>query len=226
MSGELATQGQKRTPILATERGVQLTSMEDMYRFAQCALNSGLAPKSFGSPEAVLLAVQHGLELGLKPAQALQSIAVINGRPSIYGDAALALVRSQRDCEDVVETLEGEGDKMQARCVVVRSGKTPVERTFSVAQAKRAQLWGKSGPWTQYPERMLAMRARSWAMRDAFPDALKGVGIAEEVRDIEPKQANARVIPPAVLPDEPEVRADNPDAPVSDTGTPELEFSR
>jgi hypothetical protein len=31
---------------------------------------------------------------------------------------------------------------------------------------------------------MLQMRARAWAIRDAFPDALRGIGVAEEVRDI------------------------------------------
>jgi hypothetical protein len=221
MTGELATQG-KKAPILATSRGIQLSSMEDMYRFATCALNSGMAPKTFGSPEAILIAVQHGMELGLSPAQALQSIAVINGRPSIFGDAALALVKAHREFQDIDETLTGEGESMEAKCIIERIGKKPVTHTFSVADAKKAELWNKAGPWKLYPKRMLQMRARGFAMRDAFPDALKGVGIAEEVRDTEPKQANARVIPAAVLPDEPVIRLDNPDAPVADTGTPEL----
>src|SRR3546814_15538068 len=42
---------------------------------------------------------------------------------------------------------------------------------------------GKQGPWSQYPQRMRQMRARAWAMRDGFADVLKGIGIAEEVRD-------------------------------------------
>lgn len=196
--------------------------MEEMYRFAQCALNSGMAPKTFGSPEAILIAVQHGLELGMKPAQALQSIAVINGRPSVYGDAALALVKAHREFEDLIESMDGEGDNRVAKCVALRKGKAPVERTFSVEDAKRAKLWTKAGPWTEYPRRMLAMRARSWAMRDAFPDALKGVGIAEEVRDTETKQANARVIPEPILPDEQTVRLDDPAAAVPDSVTAEL----
>ena len=219
MSTELAT---RKSPIVANARGVQLTSMEEMYRFAQCVVNSGFAPKSFTSPEAVLMAVQHGMELGLKPAQALQSIAVINGKPVIYGDAALALVRGHAECEDVVETTEGAGDSMTAKCIVTRRGKTPVARTFSVAQAKKAKLWNKAGPWTDYPERMLSMRARSWAMRDAFPDALKGVGIAEEVRDIEPKPVVGREVPAAVIPDEPVVRLDAPEVVPADTGTQEF----
>jgi len=52
--------------------------------------------------------------------------------------------------------------------------------------AKTAGLLGKQGPWTQYPRRMMQMRARSWALRDVFPDVLRGMPIAEDIMDIEP----------------------------------------
>ena len=57
------------------------------------------------------------------------------------------------------------------------------ERKFSVADAKKAHLWGRRGPWENYPERMLQMRARGFALRDSFPDALKGVITVEEAQD-------------------------------------------
>jgi hypothetical protein len=170
-----------------------------MARFCIAVVNSNLAPKTFQSPEAVMVAIQHGMELGLAPMQALQSIAVINGRPVIWGDAALALATAHPDFEDIDETSR-DGT---AICTVKRKGRTPVTREFSEADAKRAGLLGKAGPWTQYPKRMLQMRARAFAIRDAFPDALKGVGIREEISDIKPAQA--REIKPAeglVLPDE------------------------
>jgi hypothetical protein len=65
-----------------------------------------------------------------------------------------------------------------------RRGQPPERRTFSVADAKRAKLWFKAGPWTTYPDRMLQMRARGFAIRDVFPDALRGVITAEEAVDI------------------------------------------
>ncbi len=221
MSTELATT-QKREPILATSRGVQLSSMEDMYRFATCVVNSGLAPKGFTTPEAVVVAVQRGSELGMSPMHALESIAVINGRSVLWGDAPLALCEARLDFEDIEEIVSGEGDARVATCTVKRRGRTPTVRQFSVQDAKDAGLWKKSGPWTQYASRMLQLRARGFALRDAFPDALKGVGIAEEVRDIEPKQANAREIPAAVIPEEPTVRLDAPEVQIADTGTAEL----
>lgn len=178
-----------------SELAIRPQNYDDMMRMAQAVAASNLAPKDIKSPEAILVAMQHGMELGLSPMQAVQSVAVINGRPVVWGDAALAIVKGHPECEDVIETFErgDNDDALLAKCTVQRRGKAPVVRTFSVAQAKKASLWGKSGPWTQYPQRMLQCRARSWALRDAFPDALKGVGIAEEVRDIQPREPAAKV---------------------------------
>jgi hypothetical protein len=192
---------QDKVAISMDERGIQLRSMDEMGRFCQAVARSGLAPKGLQTPEAIMVAVQHGLEVGLKPMQALQGIAVINGRPSLFGDAAMAVVTGHPDCEGIEESMEGEGENMVATCTVRRKGRLPIQRTFSVAEAKHAKLWGKAGPWTDYPKRMLQMRARSWAMRDSFADALKGIGIIEEVQDIkparveEPRKVNEIVLP-------------------------------
>ena len=56
--------------------------------------------------------------------------------------------------------------------------------TFSEQDAKVAGLWGKSGPWKQYPKRMLQMRARGFNLRDNFADILGGLITAEEARDM------------------------------------------
>jgi hypothetical protein len=88
--------------------------------------------------------------------------------------------------------------------VIKRRDRSAVVRTFSEADAKKAGLWGKSGPWAQYPARMLQMRARGWALRDAFPDALKGLGIREEVQDYQVKVARGREVASSVVLPEPE----------------------
>jgi hypothetical protein len=116
--------------------------------------------------------------------QSLQSIAVINGRPCVWGDAALALVQSSPVCEYVKEYTEGQGDTLTAVCEAKRRGyPAPTISRFSMADAKRAGLAGKSGPWSQYPERMLALRARGFALRNAFADCLRGLVTAEEAQD-------------------------------------------
>jgi hypothetical protein len=185
--------------------GLALATFDDAFRFAKMVAGSDFAPKDFkGKPESCLLAIQHGSEVGLSPMQSLQSIAVINGRPTIWGDAALALVQSSPACEYVKEYIEGDGDQAVAVCEVKRRGyPAATVSTFSMFDAKRAGLAGKSGPWTQYPARMLALRARGFALRNAFADALRGLVTAEEAQDYpaaEPAKQPARepvVIGPA-----------------------------
>lgn len=164
---------------------IQITSFNELMRFAEMASQSGMVPSQYnGKPGAVLIAVQMGSELGLAPMQSLQNIAVINGRPSVWGDALLGLVKASPVCDDVIEAVQGEGDQMTAICVAKRKGKSPVEARFSVQDAKDAGLWNKQGPWKQYSRRMLQMRARGFALRDAFPDVLRGLITAEEAADI------------------------------------------
>jgi hypothetical protein len=166
-------------------RGLALATFDDAYRFSKMVAVSDFAPKDFkNKPESCLLAIQHGSEVGLSPMQSLQSIAVINGRPTIWGDAAMALVQASPACEYVREYLEGEGDALVAVCEAKRRGyPAPTTVRFSVADAKKAGLWGKSGPWQQYPSRMLTLRARGFALRNAFADALRGLITAEEAQD-------------------------------------------
>ena len=170
---------------------VRPQTLEGAIKLANLMGESGLVPKDFrGKPGDIIVAMQMGAELGLAPMQSLQGIAVINGRPSIFGDAALALARSHPDFEDIDEKVEqGADGKPIAKCLVKRRGQTPTLETFSQADAERANLWGKSGPWTQYPKRMLKYRARGFALRDAFADVLKGMKLAEEVRDYPEEKA-------------------------------------
>lgn len=149
--------------------------------FSKYLADSDLVPKDFkGRPGNCLVAIQWGAELGLKPLQAMQNLAVINGRPALWGDAVIALARSSPLCEYVVETDDGS----TATCKVKRRGEPEQVRTFSMDDAKAAGLSGKQGPWTQYPKRMRQMRARAFALRDVFPDVLRGLPVAEEVMDI------------------------------------------
>jgi len=162
-------------------------TLNEAMELAKIMADSDLMPKDYrGKPANILVAVQMGLEIGLKPIQAVQNIAVINGRPSLYGDALWALVKSSPLCESTKETFDDA--TMTATCVIKRRGEEAVTRTFSKADAEKAKLWGKEGPWQGYPKRMLQMRARGFCARDAVPEALKGFSSAEEARDIPPER--------------------------------------
>ncbi len=172
------------------EGGLQLTTMENAFLFAKAVIASGLAPKSFQTAEGVLIAVQMGAEIGLPPMAALQNIAVINGKPGVYGDVGIALLRAKGF--DIEQVCDGN----RATCTITHPRQKAVVRSFTVEDAKKAQLWGKQGPWSQYPSRMLSWKAFWWAARDAAADVLKGVGGVEEIRDI-PEEPKNITPPPA-----------------------------
>jgi hypothetical protein len=183
------------------------TTFDEAWRVAQVLSKTDFAPKDMrGRPEAVLACLSMGAELGLSPMQALSSISVINGKPGLYGDGLLGVVRRDPSIVEISETATHNWndkepkdlddplwDSYVATCTVRRERNGKVEetsRSFSVPQAKRAKLWkrrGKDGqdtPWITYPERMLQMRARAIAIRDAAADITRGIGMVEELQDI------------------------------------------
>lgn len=190
-----------------------------VFRFSELLAESGdMVPKAYiGQPAKIATAIFFGYEIGLLPLQALQSIAVINGKPSIYGDAALALVRGSGYLDDFEEDWIG-GDFLNADnspnqefgaiCKVTRKGaKRPTKADFTIGDAIRAGLWSKDGPWKTYPKRMLKMRARAFALRDEFTDVLRGIGIAEETGDYEDMR---NITPKDELPAAPEPKKRGP----------------
>lgn len=177
-----------REPIVDVEHGQMVPkNFEGIWRLASMYQKSGLAPRGMETAHKLAIAIAHGGEIGLSPMQSIQCIAPINGRPSIYGDAALGLVEASGKQEDFLEEEIGNkgDDSWGYRCVTKRAGrKSQTEYTFTVADAKRAKLWGKPGPWTDYTKRMLQFRARGFCLRDTYPDVLKGLILAEEASDL------------------------------------------
>jgi hypothetical protein len=189
------------TALAITERqqfDLSPRNFEQALTFSDYLADSDMVPKDFkGKPGNCLIAIQWGAELGLKPLQALQNLAIINGRPSLWGDAVIALVRSSPLCEYVLESDDGN----TATCRVKRRGEPEQTRTFSMEDAQAAGLKGKQGPWTQYPKRMRQMRARAFALRDVFPDVLRGLPVAEEIMDtpLERHMGAADVVQPTAV---------------------------
>jgi hypothetical protein len=186
---------------------LQIDSMEKAWRLARLALAAKSAAPD--SPEAMTICILYGNEIGLPPFQSMQKISIIGGHPVIWGDAALSLCMNSPFFEDIEERIEGEGDARTAYCTVMRRKQSPKTSTFSIADAKRANLWDdrptvrrrmkydgwfngkqyKAGefaelpnesPWHCYEDRMLTMRARGFRLRDSFPDVLGGLYLREE----------------------------------------------
>lgn len=168
---------------------------------ATVLFKGGMTSKTMNRPEHIAARIIAGREVGLSPVQAVNWIMIVNGRAVIWGDAALALVRASGRLDSIVETIEGEGDARTALCTTRRKGDAEGRTTaFGVADAKRAGLWDKPGPWQEYPDRQLMWRARSWNLRDQFGDVLNGLGIVEEELDVPVRVVSATADPPAALP--------------------------
>lgn len=217
----------------APVRGIIPSDFDGAARIARAAVMAGFRPLStpYGKEDptqdeqeaAAVMIIMSGLELGLPPTQALEVIAIINGRRCVYGDGIPALLWSNGF--KLREKIEGTGDDRVASCTVVRPDGEEITRTFSVSQAKKARLWdtrdeipkyngGKKpndSPWYKYDERMLQMRARGWASRDGAPDVLRGLRVAEEERDHERQMRD-------ITPANPEI--DVPDVPALEQSAP------
>lgn len=183
MSNALATQ-QSTALRPASQFDLSPQTFDQALEFSKYLAASDMVPKQYrGKPGDCLIAMQWGYEIGMKPLQALQSIAAVNGRPSIYGDAGKAMLLAA-GCQIDEDDIEKVRETGRARCKITRPGRKPTERTFSIDDAKTARLWGKEGPWTNYPYRQMAWRAFWFAARDAAADLLRGMGGAEELQDI------------------------------------------
>ncbi len=164
---------------------LEIKSFGELENLAVILGKSDIVPKDMiGKPANILLALMFGNELGLTPAQALQNIMVVNGRPCLWGDATMGLVMASNVYEDSVDSFDPAVEGGTVTFKVKRRGKEWLTRTFSMKDAAIAKLDKKEGPWQTYPKRMLFHRARSWALRDTFPDVLKGIRYYEEERDI------------------------------------------
>ncbi len=181
-----------KTPMLAGNPVAAIIPKDHVEagRMGAAIFAAGLAPDSYKSAEQVMIGIMAGLELGVAPMQALSGIAIINRRPAVWGDLAVALCQKggMTNHEAFYEGTDGE-DGYTAVYRAWRGGqKNAYEGRFSVADAKRAKLWMNASkqPWIMYPNRMLMNRARAFALRDGFADCLKGLAIVEEARDFEP----------------------------------------
>ena len=183
--------------VLLGEKGLQLTNFSELYRFSEFVIKAGFAPKGFESVEKVFLAIQMGKELDISPMMALQNMAVVNGRPGIFGDLCLAKVQGHPEFEDM------KVDESQDGCTVTikRRGRSAVSGTFTMTQANGAGLTSRGGdsPWKKYPDQMLFWRAFHLAAKRTFSDALKGFKSVQELED-EPAMGWESAKPAKVLP--------------------------
>lgn len=184
----------KKSPRRRPVRQITADYVAALEAYSQMLFKGGFAPASVKRHEGVAALIEVGRDIGLPATQAVANVMIVNGRPSMWGDAVMGLILASGLLEDRAEWYEGtEGEDDYTACFSVKrvgSAKPRVTR-FSIADAKRANLWEKKGPWTEYPYRQMMWRAKAWGCRDEFPDVLCGLAFMEEALDI--PEASGRV---------------------------------
>jgi hypothetical protein len=145
--------------------------------------------KLFGvpSPEAALVIMLTGHELGLTVMQSLRTIHTIENKPVLSADLVVALCRTHPDCEFF--RLKSCDAKSATWITKRRSEPDPLEMSFTWDDAVRAELTGKQN-WKRYPADMLKARAAVRLGRAAYQERLAGLYIADE---LEPTHAAPQV---------------------------------
>lgn len=188
--------------LLPEKYGYDLMSantFEQQIEVAKVIAQSGMVPERYKDKyQAVMVALQFGREVGLPGLQALQSIYIVNGQPALYGDGSLAVCMRHPAWQGKKEPKLSQimADKI-ATVTVYRKGCVEVTQDFSLQNAIDAGLYYEDGgaslgkdkwkyeksAWAKWWPRMLLWRARGFALRDQYADALKGIACAEEIED-------------------------------------------
>jgi hypothetical protein len=171
-------------PVPAGAYGPAFSRYEIAKRIAHVLANSNLVPDEYrGRPNDVFVAINMGHEVGLGEFAAVQSIAVIEGKPCLYGDGLIGVVRASPKCMWIKETISDDG-KIATCETQRRDDPQTISAAYSMDDAVQAGIHTKFN-WKKHPKRMLQMRARAYCLRDAYPDLLKGLGVVEERQDHE-----------------------------------------
>ncbi len=159
------------------------STLQDKLVMASTLVKSGLMPPGLNTPEKVLIALQMGHELGLKPMVSIQNIVIINNRPTLKADILSAVAMNSGLIEDIKIEYIGNEHEDSFGCKVTVKRKdiaTPFTAVFTRKDAKTAGLYNKDN-WRRYEKRMLKHRAMAYALRDAVSEVFAGIYIPDEI---------------------------------------------
>lgn len=145
----------------------------------QVLARSTLVPKDLRSVSNMFVFALTAQDFGMSMTQALRSVYVVNGRPSMSADAMKALVLESGKAEYMI-TRERTPDSVSVstRRVGMPDGHEETV-AFSMADAKRAGL--NSATWKGYPIPMMEHRATAQLCRSVYPDVVLGMYTMDEL---------------------------------------------
>lgn len=138
--------------------------------YAKAMAASDLLPRQYqGKPANLLWAISYGQTLGVAPLTAVQSIHVINGKPTASADLIAGLVRRAG------HKLRVNGDDRRAVAQIIRADDPDFtfEVVWTIERAHAAKLTSKD-TWKNFPAAMLKARAITEVARAACSEILQG----------------------------------------------------
>lgn len=146
-------------------------------------IKGNMLPKGC-TPDEAFARIIAGADLGLKPFQAINGIAILNGKPTLHSDSIPAIVMATGMVEDMGHKFEGQDEDLSCTFYCKRKGIEQVQEwTYSVKEARQAGLLNNI-VWKNHTRKMLFNRARTYCFRNTFPDVLGNLYSYEEASEI------------------------------------------
>ena len=149
---------------------VKQSPIGEKIEWAKSIAPGTILPKSYrNQPANLLVAAEYADALHIPRINALTSIHVIEGTPSLSADLMVKLAR------DAGHRVRVQFKESAARAVLIRHDDPDFEyeSTWTTQRAQKAGLMGK-GNWKSYPEAMLMSRAKSEVVRMGASEVLSG----------------------------------------------------
>jgi len=169
-------------------------SLERLYKACATLSKSKMIPSALqGKQEDIFAILVMGTELGIKPMQALNSINVIQGKPTVSPQLMIAMIRSK--LPDCVIDIKSDAEKGIVSCLTARSKTDFKDGLFfksewTMEKAEKMGLVLKDN-YKKQAETMLRWRAVAESCRITFPDIIMGLYIPEEFQDFDGKTVEA-----------------------------------
>lgn len=191
-------------------------SLPDKIAYSKALAEGGMIPKVYQrNPANILVAVEYGEALGIRPIVAMNEINVINGTPSPSASLMASLARAAG--HRVRTWNEDDGS---AVCEIIRADDPDFTHrsVWTETKARGAGLWGK-GHWSKDPATMLRWRAISECVRMACPEVLGGLKYTpEEVMEFQADRPVPVSHAPSVSPNRDQATEESaPVSPIPDT---------
>ena len=170
----------------------EVMPLDKLMEMSQMLSQSTIVPDTYRNrPENCFIALDMASRMGMSPIVIMQSLFVIQGRPSWSGQAIASMIRANPTLRNVNLEYVGERGTASWGAYVtaerVSDGRVLKGTTVTLGMAK-AEGWldKKGSKWLTMPEQMLAYRAYAFFGRVHVPELMMGLQTAEEVLDVQP----------------------------------------